>query len=80
MKSKFEQVFFIVCLYLYSSWRSYYQEGEVWIQVTSVTLPYLCAFPTPGSVFSSAYVLVQFVLYDLRLEVIVAFVDIGYNC
>jgi hypothetical protein len=66
---------FIVCLYLHCYWRSNYQESRVRIPLTGVTAATLCACPQLGSVYLMLYVVVFFLLNDLRWEVI--FVDIG---
>ena len=74
--SQFVQVccccFFIYVLPL----RSNYQ--EVWIPLTGLTLPHICACPTPGPGFLMSYVMILFLMFsELRWEVIVRFVNIS---
>ena len=66
-------------LYMYCRWRSRYQEGRIGISLTSLTPPHSCACPKPGPGFPKSYVVVFSCVQrvQLRLEVIVRFVDIG---
>ena len=43
--------FFIICLYMYYSWWSSYQEGRVEISLTGITLPHCCACSKTGFKF-----------------------------
>jgi len=45
--------------------------------LTSLTPPHFCACPKPGLGFPMPYVVVFYVLYCLRCDVAVRFVDIG---
>ena len=71
--------FFIIYFYLYCHWRLSYQEGRprFGIPLTCLTLPHFCACPKPGPGFPTSYVMVFFVLSELRWEAIVCVVDIG---
>ena len=74
--SQFVQV--CCCLFIYVlPWRSNYQERGVWIPLTGLTLPHICACPMPGPGFLMSYVVILLMFSELRWEVIVHFVDIG---
>ena len=47
------------------------------LRLNGLTPPYLCVGPHKGRGFPTSYVVVLFVLSDIRSEVIVRFVDIG---
>ena len=59
------------------------KRGGVGISLISVSLPHFCACPKPWLRFLTSYVVVFFMLYDLRCEMVVHFVvivvDIGHN-
>jgi hypothetical protein len=74
--SKCVQAFVIVCLYLYCRWKSTYQEERVKIQITGFNRGNLSVCFKPRPRFLLAQVVVFIVSNDLRLEVIVRFVDI----
>jgi hypothetical protein len=71
------RVFFIVCLYMYCRWRPSYVAGVVMLRLNGLTPPYFCVGPHTGRGFPTSYVVVLFVLSDIRSEVIVRVVDIG---
>jgi hypothetical protein len=49
----------------------------VGIPLTGLASPHFCARPKPGSGFPMPYAMVFFMFNEMRLEVIVRFVDIG---
>jgi hypothetical protein len=65
------------CLYLYCHWKSNY--FEVGIPLTDLASPHICTYPNPGRGLPTSYVLVFFMINDLRREVVVCFIDIGGN-
>jgi hypothetical protein len=64
-------------IYMYCRWISTYQKGRVWIPLTCLTPSYFCACLKAGPGFSASYVVVCFLLTELRWESIVRFFDIG---
>jgi len=69
-------MFFIICLYMYCHWISSYQEGRIGIPLTGLNQPHICACPKSGPGFPLNIFHDFFCDQDLRLEVVVNFVDI----
>ena len=73
---------FIICSYMYQycHWRSNYQEGRIWIWLTHLTLPHLCACPKSGPGFPMLYVVVLFYVQWFEIKGDCSFCWYWWNC
>jgi hypothetical protein len=76
--------FFIICLYLFLSWRLNYKRYIQDDPINWFYLPHFCACPKQESGFPMSYVVVFFAFKCWRWKVVVRFVDIsgivGHHC